>query len=246
MLKFSGEFHLSHSKMKKSLERIYAEWFVSDVGWKECQIRDSEQPDFIIGLKDKKIGLEVTNLYKDEGRKGSPQKTQESLNIKWLQSLASEYYKQHSVPIRVQVLISKGQTLPAPSDLVEEIAKEIPNSDMAVAILEKNQSQNIKIKLYIRRLPVSFKQYKRWTFVNNHVGWVGKVSKEAIQTKIDIKKHKSLKYQKDIDKLILLIIIDSSTESGMLSLPSDNIDYSCKEFDEIFLVKHLIKIKKIG
>ncbi len=41
--------------MNKSLERIYAEWFVKHIGGKECQIRDCEQPDFIIDYQDKKL-----------------------------------------------------------------------------------------------------------------------------------------------------------------------------------------------
>jgi hypothetical protein len=232
--------------MKKSLERIYAEWFVKHMGWDECEIHDSERPDFIIDLQDKKIGLEITNLYKDEGKKGSPQKTKESLNIRWLQKLASEYYKQYSIPIRVQVLMSGSQSLPDPSDLVDEIVKVLPNSDLELSELEIPILHGIKIKLYVRRLPEKFNQYKRWTFVNNHVGWVREINNESVKSKIENKRTKATYYKKNLNELLLLIIIDSSTESGMLNLPCENFDFSCKEFNSIYLVKHLLEIKKIG
>jgi hypothetical protein len=142
--------------------------------------------------------------------------------------------------------MSGSQSLPDPSDLVDEIVKVLPSSDLEVSELEIPILHGIKIKLYVRRLPEKFNQYKRWTFVNNHVGWVREINNESVKSKIENKRTKATYYKKNLNELLLLIIIDSSTESGMLNLPCENVDFLCKEFNSIYLVKHLLEIKKIG
>jgi hypothetical protein len=67
--------------MKKILEKIYAKWFLKVIGLDYCKIIDSESPDFILECDDKKIGLEVTNIYKDEGKHGSVPKKKNKKTI---------------------------------------------------------------------------------------------------------------------------------------------------------------------
>ena len=232
--------------MKKSLERIYAEWFIKEIGWENHEIQDSEQPDFIINFPNKKIGIEITNLYKDEGKNGSPQKTKESHNTAWLRKFANEYYKKNSIPIRLQVLVKTGNILPEPNEIINELISVIPPGNLERSEIELKTAHGMKIKLFILRLPSDFGQYKRWTFVNNHVGWSGDISLETIRKKIENKRQKAANYNQNLNQLILLIILDSSNESGMLEIPDEGLDFSCQEFDNIFLVKHLMQIKKIG
>lgn len=54
---------------RKVAERIYLEWFINKVGRNQCSVYEGEAPDFAIGFDDKKVGVEVTNLFVRENYK---------------------------------------------------------------------------------------------------------------------------------------------------------------------------------
>ncbi len=167
--------------MNKLLERIYIEWFVDQKGWKDCLITDSEKPDFILELNGKKVGFEVTNIYKDEGRKGSPQKKNETLNYKWLKDLSTQYYMASNIPIRLQVLLNGNGSLPRPSDLINDIVNNLPCNSFGISEFKSYTPKNLKIKIFTRRLPEKFIKYSRWSFVNNHIGWSREITKDLLE-----------------------------------------------------------------
>jgi hypothetical protein len=78
--------------MNRQTERFFVEWFVQKAGW-ACRIIDDEVPDFRLEFQERVVGLEVTNLYKDEKRKGSFSKRSEALRHKWLSAVARKYYE---------------------------------------------------------------------------------------------------------------------------------------------------------
>ncbi|MBN1929563.1 MAG: hypothetical protein JW764_08490 [Chlorobiaceae bacterium] len=234
--------------MKKIAEQIYTEWFLKEKGWEDFELVESEKPDFILLKSDEKIGIEITNLYKNEGSKGSPIKTQESHNNEWLQEIASKYYNSNNPPIKIDILFKRNQKLIKIDNIVRQIEKNIPSNPADSVEFEIEAENDTFLKLFIMRLPDNdiFFRYKRWSFINNHVGLSRIVELSDLKKKIDNKRQKSKKYSKNLDALILLIVADGANESGMFHKDEESIDLSCDEFDEIYFINHLLKVEKIG
>ena len=109
--------------MKKETERFFVEWFIDKIGWNSCDVFDDEAPDFKLQFPGKTIGLEVTNLYKDEKRKGSQIKRDESYRNKWLSEVSKKYYEISEFPLKVQVLVKSGNLAGDSGALAYELAK---------------------------------------------------------------------------------------------------------------------------
>jgi len=232
--------------MNKILERIYIEWFVKQKKWKDCSIIDFEKPDFILDLNGKKLGFEVTNIFKDEGKKGSPQKKNEAHNYKWLKDLSTQYYMASNIPIKLQILLNEDGSLPEPSDLINDIVNNLPNNSLGLSEFETYMQKNLKIKIFTKRLPEEFSNYNRWSFVNSHIGMPREITKDLLKKKIESKIIKSKKYAKNLDEMNLLIVVDPSYDSGMFYMPEVAFNLPCNNFDGIFLAIHHVEIHKIA
>lgn len=234
--------------MKKIWEKIYAEWFLKNIGLDYCEIIDSECPDFILDCDNKRIGLEVTNIYKDIGKHGSIQKMDEHKTNRWLNQLSRLYYKNNSQSIELQISNYRDNELPEQALLLEEIVKHLPNRQFDTTKFEYKckQSQNACLKLYITLLPEELSGYKRWTYLNNNRGFSREIGINELNRIINIKKSKAKNYAEELDEILLIIVADSSRNSGMLHLNNKGINLSCSEFKQIYFVKHLLEITKIG
>lgn len=85
---------------KKTTERIYLDRFVGVAGWSctPVDVTGGEGPDFVVRLGERLLGVEVTQLFLDGGRKGSKRRETESLGLRWLRDLATVYYKAGGAP----------------------------------------------------------------------------------------------------------------------------------------------------
>ncbi len=209
---------------KKEKERFYAQWFINNMSWDSCKLEPNEEPDFGIDMP---IGLEVVYLFKDEKRKGSAIKGDESRRQEWLsEEVSVKYHEMSACPIRVKVLINPrrlgGKLKGLTPDLAEKLASELAEkSDIEVwegTEFEFKVTDKCVLKIFLTRLPDECERYSTWTFVNNHVGWSRKIEeaeKAKIQGKICEKAAKLSEYKKKYDEIILLIVSDRTHESGM-------------------------------
>ncbi|NMC98222.1 MAG: hypothetical protein GYA62_00675 [Bacteroidales bacterium] len=220
--------------MNKSIEKEYLEWFINTLNWSNYDIIEFEMPDFIVNYNNKKIGFEITNLYKnDYFKKGSLDKKCESYKASWLISVANEYYKFSKVPILLKVFASSKSNLPDPSLMADIIYNYILNTKSKDSKYIYDLSSDYRLIFYIKKLPSNFEMYNRWIFINNHVDIVGSLDIEYLKSKVDIKRRKTSNYNKNLDKLILLLVIDSSNASGMINIENIDYDFKCNEFSEI-------------
>ncbi|MEW5911867.1 MAG: hypothetical protein AB1814_04880 [Thermodesulfobacteriota bacterium] len=215
--------------IKKNQERLFAQWFLQQIECDACEIFDCESPDFVLKTPDNKIGLEVTQLYKDETENGSLIKGKEARNEKWLAEVANQYYSISATPLHVKVLAMSGEPdYNKPLILAEAL---VENNDISVQeekVLQLNLTNRFKLKVWLKRLPENFNQYKRWTFINNHVGFSREIDEDLIQDKINNKATKLPAYRKKYNQTILLIIVNRIFKSGMFhNVPDDSIFDGC-------------------
>ena len=231
---------------KKATERFFVEWFIDKIGWDSCKVVDDEEPDFKVEFQDKIIGLEVTNLYKDESRKGSPFRRDESFRSKWLSEVSEKYYHKPNFPLRVQVLIKTGELKGDPEALACELAQR---SNINVWEREEFEyASDIQCKLKIRfvRLPDKLKRYNRWTFIDNYVGWSRPIDEAAVHAKVKDKAIKLPKYREKYSEIILLIVTDGTYESGMFHPVADGMSSPHYGFSSVYLALYPEKYMKIA
>lgn len=220
---------------KKKTERFFVEWFVEKIGWDSCEIFDDEEPDFKIKFPEKIVGLEVTNLYKDEKRKGSPIKRNESYRKNWLSKVAKKYYKISELPLRVQVLIRMGELDCDPEALSYELAQRNNIAVWKRTEFEFKPTDKCNLKIFFVRLPAKFERFNRWTFIDNHIGYSRAIDETMIQEKIKGKATKLPEYKKRYKEVILLIVLDRTYESGMFHAIADKIASEKCGFSSVYL-----------
>lgn len=243
--------------VKKRIERFYVEWFLGQAQLPPCKLIDCERPDFALDFGNKKVGLEITKLYKNEGRKGSRNKQIESKRQKLLSGIADKYYASSNVPLSIKIFIMTKELdiiidrEPDERDIiVDNIASELAQRNSA-GILELQRFEIGHIKIHMRRLPhdpekyPEFINYRRWNVVNSHVGWASDLKEEDVLNKINKKILKLTKYEKQFDENILLIVIDSTFASGMFHDIPHAIYPPKNNFSSVYVALYPEKVKEI-
>ena len=224
----------------KIQERIYLEWFLKQESITFTNIQEHENPDFLIQIGSRVTGVEITNLYLESspGKKGSKIKAVESARTKWLLALAVSYYQQHSTPIRLNLWTN--------SPLCEELSGEILSALGASSQLPLFKRVRIDIKLppgsrcvaNVTRLPAKFSAYSRWTFLNDHISFVGDITREHILHALNKKSRRVADYLRCCDRVWLLLVADSSWNSGSFQIPNQLPIVVPSGFEKVWLLDY--------
>lgn len=244
--------------MNKNIERIYLNWFIQKNNWNDVSVIQGESPDFVLEFTKKKIGIEITNLYQKEEKKGSKIKENESIGSKWLVNISKYYYQISNIPILVKVMFSpdkmKKEYLVSPKKMAKILQKILSSKEMKMKDEFQEYEYVIKDKFFsttfiIEKLPNSseFIEYKRWILINNHCGWCMPINEKIIKSKINLKVNKLSCYKKKYKEVILLIVADCTYNSGMFYLKNflDKFIVLNFGFSSIYLIFYPEKIIRI-
>jgi hypothetical protein len=220
---------------KKAIERFFVEWFIDKIGWDSCRVVDDEGPDFKIIFPDRIFGLEVTSLFRDENRKGSPIKRNESIRGKWLSEVSEKYYEKSQLPLSVKILIKSGKLECDPNALAHELAQRSNLEIYEKTEFEFTAAANCKLKMWIVRLPDKFKRCNLWTFIDNHIGFSREIDEAVILNKVKKKAAKLPKYKERYSKIVLLIVLDRTYESGMFHQITEELVLPDCGFSSVYL-----------
>ena len=228
---------------QKELEVIYAgiaskllkeEWII------EPSPNEKDWPDLIIRVGDKSFGLEVRNVFKDEGLSGSKLKKNESHRMKLIQTLSQMYYGVSDIPISLK--INGHLSSEILDEIIAEVLKEIPFlGDFGRKNIVIN---NRNTKLYIYRLPKIVGTYNCWQYVGDYVGWPSTLRVEDIEKPIRQKEEKITKYLKNLSNICLLLVLDRTKNSGRIEIP-EKLAINSSKFDDIYLLSYPEKAVKL-
>jgi hypothetical protein len=234
----------------KQIERMYLEWFLKTNNIESHNIKDKEPPDFHMTHHNKRIGVEVTNIYNEPcpGRKGSKSRRIECIHGQWLNRLSLDYYQKSETPVAVKVILPCS----------EELQTDISNDVLSV-LLESNKLReweweiynldidNKAIEICLQRLPNTngLKGYSCWTCITDHSGWVAPVTMDHITYALQKKEDKFKTYMIECDEVWLLLVIDKSWKSGMLTFDSHDFVFRDTVFDSVWLLEYPIKSYEI-
>lgn len=233
----------------KRQERAYLEWFLRESGIDWRSIEDTEEPDFYVVLNDKRIGVEITNVYceTEPGRKGSKAKEQEAHRRQWLGILQRSYYESAGIPIWVQILLPSPESYRWVEDKI--LLKALSCASKRLAVWEQErccvETKPGTAKLHVTRLPDGTTTRPEWSFQNNEFGIVSSITEDHIRSAIDKKTPKARKYRENCKEVWLLIVADSSCQSGMLQYTPRDLNLENSGFDAIWFSEHLHTVHRL-
>jgi hypothetical protein len=195
---------------QKVEERLYAEKASFLLGRSWCindPPNEDEWPDLLVNDGDQDFGLEVRNLYPDEGVTGSSKRAGESKRVKQLRKAADCYYQNNLTAVNVKIFGDLGD----PAKLAQNVAE-------AVESLRVWQQKKVRLGtgrwMYVSRLPDECGKYKRWILLSDAVGWVGHADSAMVQQAVFKKSVNLPKYKRHLEKISLLLVCDRTLNSG--------------------------------
>lgn len=226
---------------QKNKEKSQAEIF-SDFSGKNWSIvippNEKSYPDLIIQTEISKLGLELTEYYIDRSQRGSILKESESKHKKLLKELQQKYYENNTIPIDVKVM----------GRFDNGIINEVKHFLSSLNISEYSEWEKVRKEfihpsgettLLIRRLPLKLSNFKRWDYINDHIGFVATNLDSDIKKIVKGKSINLAKYKTHLSKISLLIFINHSNRSGMCSI--DNITNIRKHgFHKVYIFNYPI------
>lgn len=213
----------------KELERFFVDGFLKS--FPEFQfVTEREAPDFILQDTAGLIGLEVVQLFRDPSGSGSATKKIEARRQRVLADLATRYYADGGRPISVTALMQEASLgdLKRLSTILRSTRPDQAWAQVEVPIEEANA------KLYVRALPDQAVGYSQWQCSTNSVGWVRPACRELVEPVVAGKAAKLASYRKAVERVALLLVVDSTRSSGMVEWP-DGLRLDRKGFEAVYL-----------
>jgi len=196
----------------KVLEQIYLHGFVEK--HPQFHIVDEsetrESPDFLLRDATGVIGLEVTQVFRNDSDAGSPAKAAESRRQAYLGRLAFEYYSAHGRPLHVQAHLPD-----RPDTELSLVVENLHAMRPAEPWGRSRFSVGHDTVFHLTALPDEAGSYSKWICINNSVGWVGRLHSDLLASRIREKAPKLPTYRKAADRVALLLVADRTSESGM-------------------------------
>jgi len=223
----------------KVQERIYAEKAAELLGADWLFVDIPEPVDFEVHSATETFGLEIRQIFVDaEADFGSPAKRNESKNRRTVSALIKRYYKSGGSPISAQFV----GVIPVEDteDLAETMLAAAPHYPEPIKTIEASG-----VKIFITPLPASFPNYSRWTFVNDRIGWLRRVTSADLQNAINRKEKNLALYKKKYNNIDLLLVADRTFSSGKL-IDADNIAVINPGFRAIYFLSYPESIERIG
>jgi len=206
-------------KQQKNCEIAYAEKAGELLGeqWKiDAPPEEENWPDLLVTTSLHQIGLEVTEIYLDETRKGSQKKAYESKNQKAIETFADSYYDAGGSPVSIQFLGNLDRHNLLPERIIEEVSQ--------LAELERKRIEIARdCVVSILKLPSCSGEYRRWVYVSDRVGYVGRVDKFSFDKVIEKKAKNLPKYTANVSEVALLMVSNRIFNSGKFRLDGSTL-----------------------
>lgn len=220
--------------------------------FKRGEIRDFEEPDFLMEDNSNIIGIEIVDFIRGQNKQGSADRRNEILR----QVISEKAKRQFEEKNKVSLLISffwnshyliQEKEIPK---LVESICFTVENhipsnphdsSNLSSENLAKANLDGVLHSIKIWRNPDTNKSL--WNITSS--GWVS-TSIDELQRLIDSKNKLVKSYLRNCNEVELLIIADGHFISSMIDIPSEVINHKFSSFFSNVYIFDRIEKKKIS
>jgi len=210
-------------------ELLHAEWVIIPLD------QSQEPPDFEIRCAGETFGLEVTQVFVDKKKtSGSPAKKDERERAMKLSKLRKRYHELGGPPIAASFL---GMP-PSADNFLEGMKEKAPRVPGEVTSFKDDKG--VKVTMYF-----AAPGCEHWQLLPDLIGWVGKVTPEHLQPRIDEKGERLPEYRKKYPVVELLIVACRLSNAGRLAEP-DHLVVNNPGFRAIWFLSYPESIVRIA
>lgn len=189
------------------------------------EIIESESPDFVLVDSERRIGIELTELFRPPVGTAIPPRAQENLTDRIVSAARRIYETETGNFVHVNVCffegvnvrtINRDQTARSLSDLVRRLSLT-----QGVHAHWRNDYENSTLDAiaFVSALPVPQASMAHWSVAR--AGWRATLSQDVVTEAIAAKNHKLPAYRSNLDEVWLLLAIEGSRPSQFFD--PDNI-----------------------
>lgn len=205
---------------QKQHERFLIEQFFEATTLEAEIVEEREVPDFIIRFEGRSIGIEVTELFISHDPRQRLLQAQESTATR-IVSRAQEIYQQSGArPAHVSVCFAPGRDLRnlRRDHTANELAAFIRNLDLRERQRvdwrpEEGDAPLPEEISFVHALGVQSFDMAHWAVAR--AGWAAPLTLEALQSRIDQKAPRLIKYQDTVVENWLIVVADATNPSGL-------------------------------
>jgi hypothetical protein len=217
--------------MSKRMEHFYLDRFLEKRSEYSVVEADRESPDVVLRDSLGLIGFDVTQMFRDDSRSGSPTRAQESHRDAHLREVRRHYMAADGPPVAVTARLTSRPNLD-PADVARLLIAQRPAAE-----LEKNTVIAAPGHEYrLLALPANFPGEPHWQAIENRMGLVSRSSlRPAVQARIVDKSAKLGDYRRACPRVGLLLVIDRTHPSGMVEWNETEHSFDSSGFDTVLL-----------
>lgn len=212
---------------KKIQERFFLDQFLSCQGIVPAQIEEREEPDFLIHLDGKIVGVEVTQLFIRETPHGSREKAVEAVTDRIVAEARNRYVAYCAPPVHLTVnfwshftpsTIRRTEVAGQLAELVQSLTLNATCMETIAWDGDSNFNHPLSnLVAFIHALIVPDPSMACWGVGRS--GWVAELSVTPLQTRVNEKARKIGTYQLAADEIWLLIVADRMNPPQSFSIP---------------------------
>ena len=184
-------------------------------------IEEREEPDFILQIDGKSVGLEITELFISHEENGNTMQAQESISSRIVASAQRLYESSGAPPAHVSICFGPGQNLRKLSrdKTARALATFVQRLNLSVGQSLDWYPEELKNSLpyeisFIHTLGVPSYDMAHWGVAR--AGWVVPLQTSSLQHRIDEKAKRLGSYRESIAENWLLIVSDATKPSQLI------------------------------
>lgn len=211
---------------KKQHERFLLERFLEAARLQAEVTQEREAPDFIIRFEGRSIGVEVTELFISHATGRNLPQAQEALSSRIVSDAQQLYQASGAHPAHVTVCFGPGcdlrrlnrdHTAAALVSFVQGLnLSEWQRVDWHPEELDGHLPDEIS---FVHALGVPKSEMAHWGVAR--AGWVAPLTAEALQSRIDEKTTRLLKYKKTVSENWLIVVADGTKPSQLFDAKTE-------------------------
>jgi len=222
----------------KVAERIYLDGFLRSTGWDVESVAETERPDFIVTVNGRRLGVEIRRVFKDGGRRGSMSHRAERERARFLRRAAETYYALDGASINVKVLSRGAWHHGDPAAFATRLLKATPGHAWEESKIGASHSA-ADPEAFVTRLPLAAGRHVRWMVIGDSVGWVRSIRWTDIEGIVREKADCLEAYRGRANEVILVLVADRLTESGMLRYVDPAVTGGRHGFTAVYWYEHM-------
>jgi hypothetical protein len=216
---------MGNATQKKQRERILLSRFFKVAQLRADIVEETEPPDFIVRFENRRIGVELTDLFISHEVGGNVAQAQESITQRIVARARNLYEAAGVQPAHVSVGFSPGNDL-------RELHRDQTAEALAIFVQRLNLSNGEAVAFgpeklhgllphhisFVHALGVPSPAMAHWSVAR--AGWVAPLTVEALQSRIDEKALRLPKYEDTIAENWLLIVAEGRQPSQFFDVRS--------------------------